>query len=37
VFRKPVTAEADELESNPRSRSAKLRTIEKLRDTVLDD
>ncbi len=36
VFRKPVTAEKDELEQNPRSRSAKLRTIEKLRDTVYD-
>ena len=37
VYRKPVTADADELEENPRSRSAKLRTIEKLRDSVLDD
>ena len=36
VFRKPVTAEKDELEENPRSRSAKLRTIEKLRDSVYD-
>lgn len=36
VFRKPVTADEKELEENPRSRSAKLRTIEKLRDTVYD-
>ncbi len=37
VFRKPVTADGKELEQNPRSRSAKLRVIEKLRDTVFDD
>ncbi len=30
VFRKPVTASASELAENPRSRSAKLRVIEKL-------
>ena len=37
VFRKAVTASEEELEANPRSRSAKLRVIEKLRDTVFDD
>jgi 16S rRNA (cytosine1402-N4)-methyltransferase len=30
VTRKPVEASAEELESNPRSRSAKLRVLEKL-------
>jgi 16S rRNA (cytosine1402-N4)-methyltransferase len=30
ITRKPVTAAPDELQSNPRSRSAKLRVIEKL-------
>lgn len=30
VSRKPITASADELEANPRSRSAKLRVCEKL-------
>lgn len=37
VFRKAVTASEEELEANPRSRSAKLRVIEKLRDTVFDE
>ena len=32
VLRKPVEASAEELEQNPRSRSAKLRCIEKLHD-----
>ena len=36
VSRKPVTADEKELADNPRSRSAKLRTIEKLRDSVYD-
>ena len=36
VFRKPVTASAEELEVNNRSRSAKLRVIEKLRDSAKD-
>ena len=30
VYRKPVTPSAEELQANPRSRSAKLRVIEKL-------
>ena len=30
ISKKPVTAEAAEIEANPRSRSAKLRIIEKL-------
>ncbi len=30
VHRKPIVADAEELERNPRSRSAKLRTIEKI-------
>ena len=30
VYRKPVTPSAEELQTNPRSRSAKLRVIEKL-------
>jgi len=30
ITRKPVTAGADELQSNPRARSAKLRSVEKL-------
>ncbi len=37
VFRKAVTASEEELEANPRSRSAKLRVIEKLRDSVFDE
>ena len=37
VFRKPVTADENELRDNPRSRSAKLRVIEKLRDSVFDE
>ncbi len=32
VLRKPVTASQQELEENPRSRSAKLRCVQKLRD-----
>ncbi len=31
VNRKPITADRDEIERNPRSRSAKLRVVEKLR------
>lgn len=30
VTRKPITASAEEAEANPRSRSAKLRVVEKL-------
>ena len=37
VDKKPVTASAEELEANPRSRSAKLRVIEKIRMSALDD
>lgn len=32
LFRKPVTASEEELAANPRSRSAKLRVIEKIRE-----
>lgn len=32
LFKKPVTASEEELAANPRSRSAKLRVIEKIRD-----
>lgn len=32
LFRKPVTASEEELAANPRSRSAKLRVIEKIRN-----
>ena len=35
--KKPVTASAEELEVNPRSRSAKLRVIEKIRNTPFED
>ncbi len=34
VTRKPITADERELEDNPRSRSAKLRSIEKIREMV---
>jgi 16S rRNA (cytosine1402-N4)-methyltransferase len=34
VTRKPVTAGAEEQQSNPRSRSAKLRAVEKLQQKV---
>lgn len=37
VAKKPVTACSQELESNPRSRSAKLRIIEKIRSSPLED
>lgn len=37
VFRKPVTASEEELDNNNRSRSAKLRAIEKLRENATDD
>lgn len=37
VDKKPITASAEELEANPRSRSAKLRVIEKIRMSALDD
>lgn len=37
VFRKPVTASQEELEANSRSRSAKLRTIERIRETQYDE
>ena len=37
VMRKPVTASQEELDSNSRSRSAKLRTIERIRYTQFDD
>ena len=37
VDKKPITASAEELAANPRSRSAKLRVIEKLRMSALDD
>lgn len=37
VLRKPVTASAEELEHNNRSRSAKLRTIERVRLTQFDE
>ncbi|SDA11885.1 16S rRNA (cytosine1402-N4)-methyltransferase [Ruminococcus sp. YE71] len=37
VFRKPVTASEGELEVNSRSRSAKLRTIERVRMTQYDE
>ena len=36
VMRKPVTASQEELDSNSRSRSAKLRTIERIRYTQFD-
>ena len=35
--KKPVTASAEELASNPRSRSEKLRVIEKIRNTPFED
>ncbi len=35
--KKPLTASPEELEANPRSRSAKLRVIEKIRGTPLGD
>jgi 16S rRNA (cytosine1402-N4)-methyltransferase len=34
LTKKPVTASADEVEANPRSRSAKLRAVEKIVDNV---
>ena len=37
VDKKPITASAEELERNPRSRSAKLRVIEKIRTTPFED
>ena len=37
AVRKPVTAGAQELENNPRSRSAKLRIIRKIRSTPFED
>lgn len=37
VDKKPITASAEELAANPRSRSAKLRVIEKIRMSALDD
>ena len=37
IDKKPITASAEELERNPRSRSAKLRVIEKIRTTPFDD
>ncbi len=36
VFRKPVTASEEELSANSRSKSAKLRTIERIRETQYD-
>lgn len=37
IDKKPITASAEELERNPRSRSAKLRVIEKIRTTPFED
>lgn len=37
VDKKPITASPEELERNPRSRSAKLRIIEKIRRNPLED
>ena len=37
IFRKPVTAAQEELDENNRSRSAKLRAVEKLREHHEDD
>ena len=37
VDKKPITASSEELERNPRSRSAKLRIIEKIRRSHLED
>lgn len=37
VAKKPITASPEELERNPRSRSAKLRIIEKIRRSHLED
>lgn len=37
IDKKPITASPEELERNPRSRSAKLRIIEKIRRSPLDD
>jgi len=37
VDKKPITASAEELAANPRSRSAKLRVIEKIRNTPFED
>lgn len=37
VDKKPITASPEELERNPRSRSAKLRIIEKIRRSSLED
>lgn len=37
VDKKPITASLEELERNPRSRSAKLRIIEKIRRSPLED
>lgn len=37
AVKKPITAGAQELENNPRSRSAKLRIIEKIRSSPLED
>lgn len=37
VDKKPITASSEELERNPRSRSAKLRIIEKIRRSPLED
>lgn len=37
VDKKPITASPEELERNPRSRSAKLRIIEKIRKSPLED
>ena len=37
IDKKPITASAEELDRNPRSRSAKLRVIEKIRTTPFED
>lgn len=37
IDKKPITASPEELERNPRSRSAKLRIIEKIRKTSFED
>ena len=37
VGKKPITPSAEELQSNPRSRSAKLRIIEKLRNEIISN
>lgn len=37
IDKKPITASPEELERNPRSRSAKLRIIEKIRRTPFED